>query len=50
MERSRQDRQQHYEIEKELATRLKRASPEERRQRYGTLYDELLERVPYHPN
>lgn len=49
MERSPQDRQQHYEIEKELATRLKRASPEERRQRYGTLYDELLERVPYHP-
>ena len=49
MERSRSDIQRHYEIEKELAARLRRAGPAERRQCYGSLYDELLERVPNHP-
>ncbi len=39
----------HYEIEKELAARLKRASREERRALYAALYDELYRRVPDHP-
>src|SRR5713226_7362438 len=47
--RTPQELKQHYEIEKELATRLKRASPSERRRAYGAVYDELLKRVPHHP-
>lgn len=39
----------HYEIEKELALRLMRATRDERRQLYGTLYNELFARVPDHP-
>jgi SAM-dependent methyltransferase len=39
----------HYAIEKELAERLRRASREERRVLYTTLYDELFRRVPDHP-
>jgi SAM-dependent methyltransferase len=40
---------EHYEIEKELADRLRSASPRERSRLYATLYDELFRRVPLHP-
>ncbi|MEW6335186.1 MAG: class I SAM-dependent methyltransferase [Thermodesulfobacteriota bacterium] len=39
----------HYEIERELAGRLRSASREERRTLYTSLYDELCRRVPLHP-
>lgn len=40
---------EHYEIEKELANRLRYASKQERRYLYSSLYDELYQRVPLHP-
>jgi SAM-dependent methyltransferase len=40
---------EHYEIEKELADRLRRAPRQERRYLYSSLYDELYRRVPLHP-
>ena len=40
---------EHYNIEKELANRLRNASKEERRHLYTFLYDELFRRVPLHP-
>ncbi len=40
---------EHYEIEKELANRLRNASKEKRRDLYTTIYDELYRRVPQHP-
>ena len=40
---------EHYEIEKELAARLRTASREERRTLYSSLYDEMFRRVPLHP-
>ena len=40
---------EHYEIEKELAAKLKNAPREERRHLYSSLYDELYKRVPHHP-
>lgn len=40
---------QHYEVERELADRLRRATREERRSLYGPVYDELYQRVPHHP-
>lgn len=49
MERTPCDLRHHYEIEKELAARLKSASKEERRQLYSPLYDELFRRVSNHP-
>lgn len=39
----------HYEVEKEIAQRLRSASREERRELYTSAYDELFERVPEHP-
>lgn len=39
----------HYEIEVELASRLRHAPREARRRLYGEVYDELFERVPDHP-
>lgn len=39
----------HYEVERELGDRLRRASRDERRALYATLYDELFARVPDHP-
>jgi SAM-dependent methyltransferase len=39
----------HYEIEKELASRLRNACREERRYLYSALYDELYRKVPLHP-
>ena len=38
-----------YEIEKELAARLRNAPKQERYYLYSTLYDELFKRVPLHP-
>jgi len=39
---------EHYEIEKELADRLRQAPRQERRHLYSCLYDELYRRVPLH--
>lgn len=39
----------HYEVECELADRLRRATPEQRKALYRTVYDELFLRVPDHP-
>jgi len=40
---------QHYEVERELADRLRNATREQRRTLYGPVYDELFRRVPDHP-
>lgn len=40
---------EHYEIEKELATKLRNASKDERKYLYTSLYNELFQRVPKHP-
>jgi SAM-dependent methyltransferase len=40
---------QHYEVERELADRLRHATREQRRSLYGPVYDELYQRVPHHP-
>jgi len=40
---------QHYEVERELADRLRHSTREERRTLYGKVYDELYQRVPHHP-
>lgn len=47
--RTMQQLREHYEIEKELAGRLRHASKQERRHLYSALYDELYRRVPSHP-
>lgn len=39
----------HYEVERELAARLRASSPAERTRLFATLYNELFERVPDHP-
>jgi SAM-dependent methyltransferase len=48
-ERSEERLRAHWEIERELANRLRTASREERTTLYGTVYDELFRRVPDHP-
>src|SRR5215210_8330031 len=40
---------EHYEVEKELALKLRYATRQERRHLYSSLYDELYRRVPHHP-
>jgi len=40
---------EHYEIEKEIAERLRRSSAGERSSLYAQAYDELFQRVPHHP-
>jgi SAM-dependent methyltransferase len=40
---------EHYEIERELADRLRHGTREERRRLYTEVYDELFRRVPLHP-
>jgi SAM-dependent methyltransferase len=40
---------EHYEVEKELAARLRAADAPERRSLYTAVYDELLRRIPHHP-
>jgi SAM-dependent methyltransferase len=47
--RSQQQVYSHYLIEKDLAERLRKASREERRGLYTSVYDELLRRVDDHP-
>lgn len=39
----------HYQIERELADRLRNASRDERSRLYSSVYDELFQRVPDHP-
>jgi len=39
----------HYDVERELADRLRRASRAERTTLYSAVYDELFQRVPDHP-
>ena len=41
----------HYEIEKELANKLRKSTKEDRKKKklYSTLYDKLYQRVPSHP-
>jgi SAM-dependent methyltransferase len=41
--------EEHYKIEKELANKLRNSTKEQRRRLYGSVYDELYERVPFHP-
>lgn len=45
---ARDARRRHYEVEKELASKLKAAPREQRPHIYRTMYQELLERVPEH--
>ena len=40
---------EHYQIEKQLAAKLRNASKSERRKLYSEAYDELFRRVPHHP-
>ncbi len=40
---------EHYEIEKDLASRLRESAPEERLRLYTPIYDELFQRVTHHP-
>lgn len=43
-----EQRREHYEVEKELANRLRNATKQERSQLYSTLYEELYDKIPYH--
>lgn len=47
--RSLQALRHHYEVERELAARLRQSTREERTALFGKLYDELFARVPDHP-
>lgn len=40
---------EHYEIEKQLAQRLRNSTRQERQTLYSSLYDELFRSVPHHP-
>jgi SAM-dependent methyltransferase len=40
---------EHYEIERDLASRLRRGAPEERLRLYAATYEELFRRVTHHP-
>jgi len=40
---------EHYEIERELASRLRQCAPHERLRLYASTYDELFRRVAHHP-
>jgi SAM-dependent methyltransferase len=48
-ERTREQLRRHYEVERELADRLRAAPAEERKRLYSSVYDELFRRVPDHP-
>lgn len=41
--------QEHYQLEKNLAEKLKSAAREERQTLYSSLYDEMFEKIPFHP-
>src|SRR5437870_1414111 len=47
-QRTPQQIREHYDVERELAARLRHASKRERRELYARLYDELFRRVPHH--
>ena len=47
--RSPEQLRRHYQIERELAARLRTAPRGERRELYRSVYDELFRRVPEHP-
>jgi SAM-dependent methyltransferase len=47
--RSEERLRHHYEVERELADRLRAAGREDRSRLYAEVYDELFERVPDHP-
>jgi SAM-dependent methyltransferase len=47
--RSNQQIEEHYNIEKELASKLRDSSKQERQNLYGYLYDQLFQLVPHHP-
>ena len=47
--RTRDELKHHYEVEKSLANRLREASPADRGQLYGLVYNELFRRLPNHP-
>ena len=47
--RSKEQILEHYQVEQELARKLRGASREERRGLYTEVYDELLKRVSHHP-
>jgi SAM-dependent methyltransferase len=49
MERSREDIRQHYDVETQLAERIRNAHRSERLGLYGFVYDELFRKVPRHP-
>jgi SAM-dependent methyltransferase len=40
---------EHYDVERELADRLRKATRSERRSLYNIVYDERCERIPHHP-
>ncbi len=46
--RSASELREHYEVEKELANKLRKASKSERAELYTSIYDELFRRVPHH--
>jgi hypothetical protein len=48
-ERSAEQLIEHYELEKELACKLKNSTREERKKLYTILYDELFQKIPHHP-
>ncbi len=47
--RTRDQLKNHYEVERELASKLRNSTRDERSKMYGSVYDELLSRVPDHP-
>jgi len=47
--RTGQQIREHYEVEKEIAARLRRSTADERSSLYTQAYDELFRRVPHHP-
>ena len=47
--RTEEQLREHYEIERDLATRLRQGAPEERLRLYASTYDELFSRVAHHP-
>jgi SAM-dependent methyltransferase len=49
-ERTVEQIKEHYQIEKELASKLRNSGKEERRHLYNDLYDELFKQVPNHPS
>ncbi len=49
MQRDLEQLRHHFEVERELAERIRKADREERKKLYPTLYSELFERIPDHP-